>query len=214
MRHNTNNQPGRFDIWRFTVVLLSLLIASCTTQVEVEGNFPRPVINQLPLSVGVHYPAEFADFSYVEQSDDRSGRDIGIGKAQVKLFATVLPALFREVVAVAKPEQGQAAVPVDLILTMKVDDFQYTVPKETKVDMYEVWIKYNMQLFDSQGQLIADWILTAYGKTPSAMLQTEGSALNAAMVVALRDAGASFSLSFTKVPEIKQWLEQRRRSII
>ena len=72
--------------------------------------------------------------------------------------------------------------------------------------MYEVWIKYNLQLFDNNDQLIADWLLTAYGKALSEMMQTESNALNQAMIVALRDAGASFSLKFSKVPEIRRWL--------
>lgn len=198
----------------FYLLCLTILLGGCATRVEVTGNFPPPIIDQLPLTVGVHYQPVFSEYSYKEQSESRSGRSIGIGAAQVRLFSTLLPAMFEKVVVVDKLEKDQPTDAVDLVLTMTVDDFQYTVPKETKVEMYEVWIKYNLQLFDAQGQLIADWILTAYGKTPSEVFQTEGDALNSAMVVALRDAGAGFSLGFTRVPEVKQWLEQRSRSSI
>ncbi len=198
----------------YSALCSALLLSGCATKVEVTGNFPTPIIHQLPLSLAVHYPEPFSKYRYEEKSESRSGRSIGIGSAQVKLFSTILPALFQNVIPVKTLTDGKTDQPVDLVLTLAVDDFQYTLPKETKVQMYEVWIKYNLQLFDPQGQLIADWILTAYGKTPSAMLKTEGDLLNDAMVVALRDAGAGLSLSFTKVPEIKQWLEQRKRSSI
>ncbi len=74
-----------------------------------------------------------------------------------------------------------------------------------------MWIKYHLKVFDSQGNLIADWIQTAYGKTPTAMFKSEEEALNEAMVVALRDVGAGLALRFHHVPEIKKWLKQRKQ---
>jgi hypothetical protein len=87
------------------------------------------------------------------------------------------------------------------------------MPYETKGKMFEVWLKYNIKIFDNQQTLIADWILTAYGKTPTAFLQSKEDALNQAMVIALRDLGASMSLRFTQVPEINQWLQMKRHSL-
>jgi hypothetical protein len=193
---------------------LILLVSGCATKVEVSGNFPTPIFHQMPLSVGVYYPEPFSQYTYQEANEDRSDRTIGIGAAQVQLFRTILPSIFKNVVPVSSAKSPNPAQPVDLVLTMTVDDFQYTVPSETLFDLYEVWIKYNMQLFDPQGQLIADWILTAYGKSPTAMLKSEGAAINEAMIVALRDAGAVFAMSFDKVPEIRQWLQRRAGSQI
>lgn len=198
------------------LVLFALvgLVSGCATKVEVTGNFPKPIFNQLPLTIGVYYPPLFSQYTYQEANEDRSDRTIGIGNAQVQLFSTILPAIFQNVVPVSQAESPTAAQPLDLVLTMSVDDFQYTVPGETKINMYEVWIKYNMRLLDPQGQLIADWILTAYGKSPTEMMKSEGAALNEAMIVALRDAGASFSMSLDRVPEIRQWLAQRSKQQI
>jgi hypothetical protein len=49
--------------------------------------------------------------------------------------------------------------------------------------------------------------MTAYGKTPTAFLQSDEAAVNLAAVVALRDAGAHFATSFTRVPEVAAWME-------
>ena len=57
-------------------------------------------------------------------------------------------------------------------------------------------------------QYFADWTLTAYGKTPTAFLQSDEEAVNLAAVVALRDAGANFATSFTRVPDIATLMKE------
>ena len=59
----------------------------------------------------------------------------------------------------------------------------------------------------AEGDYIADWVLTSYGKTPTESLRSAEAAINAAAVVALRDLASSFSLSFTQVPEVRDWLD-------
>lgn len=185
-----------------------LLLFSCTSSVEVKGQFPTPVINQLPLSLAVVYQPEFQNFTYIEQSEKRSSWEIALGKAQVSLFDVVLTAMFERVSKAQVVGVGNSDV--DLFFQPSIESFQYNVPSETKGKMFEVWLKYHFKVFDGQGQMIADWILTAYGKTPSAFLKSEEAALNEAMVIALRDAGAGLSLRFQRIPEISQWLKQHQ----
>ena len=54
---------------------------------------------------------------------------------------------------------------------------------------------------------LAAWPITAYGKTPTAFLQTDEEAVNLAAVVALRDAGAHFVTSFGTTPDVAVWLD-------
>jgi len=54
---------------------------------------------------------------------------------------------------------------------------------------------------------LAAWPITAYGKTPTAFLQTDEEAVNLAAVVALRDAGAHFVTSFGATPDVAVWLD-------
>lgn len=188
--------------WLATLTLLS----GCGTTLEVKGEFPTPLIDPLSHSLGVNYLPQFSQFEYVEQSEERDDWKIGIGNAQKQLFNQVLSAMFSEIVMVDTPE----AKLTELVLQPTLEEFQYNTPRETNVKMYEVWMKYNLKVYNQQGQLIADWIMTAYGKTPSAFMQTDQAALNEALVVALRDAGARMSLSFRHVPEIKKWLAQQQ----
>jgi hypothetical protein len=52
--------------------------------------------------------------------------------------------------------------------------------------------------------------MTAYGKTPTAFLQSAEAAVNLAAVMTLRDAGANFAVNFSRVPDVQQWLQQKR----
>ena len=54
---------------------------------------------------------------------------------------------------------------------------------------------------------VATWPITAYGKTPTAFLQTDEEAVNLAAVVALRDAGAHFVTTFGANPGVATWLD-------
>ncbi|MEJ2417586.1 MAG: hypothetical protein P8Y45_11785 [Exilibacterium sp.] len=197
-----------------TVVLLvsALLgLVGCTNSLVVEGKFPPPHVDKVPLTMGVLYPDEFRRYTYKEESSDRSKWVIASGDAQVQLFSTVLSSMFEQLVVVETIPPESPENPPDLILSPSINEFQYAVPRETKVNVFEVWIKFNLRVYDQEGELVADWILPAYGKTPSAFLKSKEEAMNEAVVVALRDIGASLSLGFSHVPEIKAWLEQQQQ---
>ena len=185
--------------------LLSLLLISCKSTVDINGHFPSPVINQLPYSIGVIFDKEFSGYRYIEKSEKREKWEIHVGDAQVKMLNVVLKAMFSNM-EVTSGFHSTSGNTLDLFFQPSLENFQYNVPYETQGNMFEVWLKYNMKVYDSQGQIIADWILTAYGKTPSAFFKSQEAALNDAMVIALRDLGAGLSLKFSQVPEINKWL--------
>jgi len=191
--------------------LLSLLLTSCKSTVDISGHFPSPVIDQLPYSIGVIFNKEFSDYRYIEKGEKRKKWEISVGDAQVEMLNVVLKAMFLKM-EVTPDFQNTSGNTLDLFFQPNLENFQYNVPYETKGNMFEVWLKYNMKVYDSQGQIIADWVLTAYGKTPSEFFQTQEEALNDAMVIALRDLGAGLSLKFTQVPEINKWLKMQEKS--
>ena len=194
---------------RYACLASLLLLTACAGKVEVRGDFPTPLVDKKNLVVAVVNNPRFQTFQYEEKSKDRLKWTIGTGGAQQKLLETLLTAMFTQTIYIADlPEPGQQ-IEADFLLLPKVVDFQYAMPKETKVNIFEVWIKYSMQIYNKQGALIADWVMPAYGKTPTAFLKSEDDALNQAVMMALRDAGANFINGFDRVPEIKAWLEQQ-----
>ena len=97
---------------------------------------------------------------------------------------------------------------VDAVFAPAIEEFQLALPAKTKLELYDVWIKYNMRLLNSEGDYIADWVLTSYGKTPTETFRSVENGINEAAIVALRDLASSFSLSFAQVPEVRDWLNK------
>ena len=97
-----------------------------------------------------------------------------------------------------------------VLVVPEVEEVQLATPTETKLNVYEVWLKYNLKVYDGRGQPIADWLMSAYGKTQNRTLESDSDALNQATVTALRDAGARLVIGFHRVPEIRQWLASRK----
>ena len=207
-----------------TLALICLLaLAGCSgREVIVEGNFPTPVVDPVPVSVGVLFTEAFREHELV---DDATGRGeaswrVSTGVAQVNFWSTLLPAFFQNVVFIESYEDLNA-YDVDAVLIPEVTDVQYAIPLYTNVKVYEIWMRYQLylvepdQLKDDENRVIvtenaqafAQWPLTAYGKTPTAFLQSDTDAVNEAAVMALRDAGANFITSFGRVPGVLEWVK-------
>ncbi|USD22204.1 hypothetical protein ACJJIX_10880 [Microbulbifer sp. VAAC004] len=193
------------------VVFLSLMVTACSHTVQVEGNYPAPVGHQFPLSVGIYLSEDFKNYTYQEDSEDREEWKINTGRAQGNLFETVLRSMFVNTISLSEYPKDVPAN-VELVIVPEVRELQFTMPRETRVNIFEVWIKYDMNAYDSQGNQVANWVITAYGKTPTAFLQSQEQALTQAINIALRDAGATLYTGFEKVPELQAFLSGRIRS--
>ena len=189
------------------VLLVALSLSGCgVSNVVIEGSFPTPNINKIPVTVAVYYDDAIRGFSYLEYSETGQEEfNIESGQSHIELFNAVLPAMFDRVIVVDSLEDARVEG-VDAVFAPAIEEFQLALPAKTKLDVYEVWIKYNMRLLTAEGDYIADWILTSYGKTPTETFRSAADGINEAAVVALRDLASSFSLSFGQVPEVRDWL--------
>ncbi|HTQ99746.1 MAG TPA: hypothetical protein VMH83_07140 [Candidatus Acidoferrum sp.] len=196
-------------------LLLLLTLAGCatTTNIVIGGNYPVPLARKLPLAIGVYYPPQLRNHSYTEVADESEGKDkyvVQSGAAQVKLFNTVLPSMFKSVVMLDSPEQAATQAGIDAVLIPTLTDFQLGLPQKTRLKSYEIWLKYDIRLTKPGGERIADWAMTAYGKSPE---EEKGvvTGIKSAGTVAMRDLAANFTLGFAKVPDVKDWLQSRQR---
>ncbi len=197
---------------RLALLLAALLaLAGCgAKEVVVQGQFPDPLMSKLPLTLGVWYDEAFRQHEFFDEAKGRAESDwlVRTGEAQVDLWDTLLGGMFERVVPMdARPAPGQTDPAVDAVLIPRVDELQYAIPAQTNIKVYEIWMRYAFELVTTQGETIAEWTMTAYGKTPTAFLQSDEAAVNLAAVVALRDAGAHFATSFPRVPEVAAWME-------
>ena len=190
-----------------TISLISCFLISCgVSNLVIQGNFPTPNINKIPLSVAVYYDDALRAFSYMEYSETgREEINIESGESHIRLFNAVLPAMFEEVIEVEGFDDPNVQ-DVDAVFAPVIEEFQLALPEKTKLEVYEVWIKYNMRILNSRGASLADWVVTSYGKTPTETFLSVEDGINDAAIVALRDLASSFSLNFTRVPEVQDWL--------
>ena len=207
------------------ISLLVLLSSGCgTRQVVVEGRFPSPLMEPLPITLGVVYSDEFANHEFYDEAVGRNESDwlVRTGDAQVEFWNTLLGGMFERVVIIKDHDTLHAIdAPIDAVLIPYVEDLQYTIPLHTNIKVYEIWMRYRFRLVDVSSihdhdngdisyyptESFADFQLSAYGKTPTAFLQSDEEAVNLAAVVALRDAGAHFATAFERVPEVAAWLQ-------
>jgi hypothetical protein len=193
-------------------LVTALLLAACTgATVQMEGDIPTPLVQPLPLRMGLYFDPTLLDYVYEERIENHGDWRVEVGPMQSKLFQQIASAMFTEATQVESiaPTAGQ----LDGILAPTIEDFQIAIPAQTRSDFYEVWIKYQIRVYDDQGSLIAEWPLTAYGKSNEAdygMLEsTAQPAMRDATMKALRDAGAFLVLRFATVPPIRAWLDSR-----
>lgn len=165
----------------------------------MEAEFPRPLVEPLPVSVELVLNDEFRTYIYKQEDvKGRSDISVDIGSAQTNLFETMSAQMF----AGSELENRQ------LIVTPSIEAFQYAIPRETRAEIYEIWLKYRVLVTTKSGDPIADWLITGYGKTPTAFLKSPQQAIDAATGVALRDIGSQLSIGFQRQPDVVAWLAQ------
>lgn len=208
---SSGSAPNAPRQWPLLIAGLLLLAGCSTKEVVVAGNFPPPLIEAMPVTLGVWYEPEFSGHEFFDEAKGRAESTwiVKTGEAQVSMWSQLLRTMFSRVERMeGKPAPEQMNPAVDAVLIPKVQELQYAIPAHTNVKVYEIWMRYGFELVTTGGEPIAEWTMTAYGKTPTAFLQSDEAAVNLAAVVALRDAGAHFITSFYKVPEVAQWLEE------
>jgi hypothetical protein len=185
---------------------LAALLAGCGAEVPVTaGTIPDPLVEALPLTVGVVYGEDFTRYSYTEKA---TGTDwsINLGDSTTRMFDRVLSSAFAKVVqldalpAADHPEQG-----VDLVLKPSVDEYAFLTPEDSGVDFYSVSIRFQVQAFAPNGAPLDQWDINSYGRTRSKALNAKES-LGAATDLALRDAAATMALDFKQRAQIRALL--------
>ena len=216
------------------VAAIAALLCGCSTQVALQNpSIPDPLIEQLPLSVAVRYPEEFEHYVHKEKVIGKDEWTIDMGRSNRMLFTQLFGAMFSDCTIIAKPptkkEQADdegakrpvrckfvppgtdpAGLPIDALIEPSIDAFEFSVPNQSQTDSFAVWIRYRIKIFDAEGNQIANWPLSAYGKALSSPMGGD-EALRHAAVLAMRDAAALVILQMDKSTGISA-LAQARRS--
>jgi hypothetical protein len=185
--------------------VLPVLIAGlygCASNVRVEHQFPEVVSEPRDLGAVLVMDEEFR--RYVANPDESTR--IHLGPAQVELLTKAFAGLFARVKVVSSREGDLSDA--DLVIIPSVREVQVSTPSESYLNVYEVWIKYGLDIETPDGVPVDSWFLPAYGKTPYSYMLSRSGAIEEAAVIALRDAGAKLMLDFYRIPAVNGYLQQ------
>ena len=142
-------------------------------------------------------------FTHKETIEKKGSWEVSLGPAQRQLFGNLATGVFQNYRFV---EGLNVEAPLDGVLKPTIAEVQFALPSQTRSDYYEVWIRYEFQLFDRQGNPVGGWKLPAYGKASNKNHGSSASGLQAAAMAACRDAMAFFSINFSREPVVRKWI--------
>jgi hypothetical protein len=190
--------------------LACALLAGCAaTEFEAQPNIPAPLVTKIPLVVGLYMDAAFRDKVYQEKRDG-GDYSIAIGKAQADGFARLMGAMFDRVVPVDAVDAGGRTDPqIRAVLQPVLEDFAFVTPVDSGSDVYAVSLKYRVNGYRPDGQLIDSWTFTGYGAARNDSMLSGGSdTLKAAVQLAMRDAAARLATEFRDQAVVRGLLPQ------
>ena len=175
---------------------LGLLAACTTTSLETKAALPPPLLEQLPVRVGVHYSDEFRNYVHKETRGSID-YEVALGAAHVVNLDWLLKAMFREIVHVDDPTRvGGITPPLAFVLEPKFEEYSFLTPKDVAGEAFIVTIRYLLTLYDSGGARVDSFTFTGYGREKAHTLASK-EPLAVATQRAMRDAGAKVAVELT-----------------
>ena len=194
-KSTTGGDSKRIGLGGVLATAILGLAAGCTSNVTLEQTaIPTPLTKKIPASVGLRMPADFDDYTHEEQVYGRDVWSIDLGDANADLFRQLFGHMFDRV-TVLDADDDPKVMGLDALIEPSIDAFEFSVPAQSKTDAFAVWVRYRLKVYDSDGNLLSNWPVSAYGKSGTASLGNS-EALQRAAVLAMRDAAALIIMKF------------------
>ncbi len=206
MTHSTRNA--------LTGMLIAGLISGCAgANVKLETpTIPTPLIDKIPASVGLRMPENFHHFVHEEQVYGREEWSIDLGGSNAALFTQLFGYMFQNVIVLNESDDPKTLA-IDALIEPSIDAFEFSVPNQSKTDSFAVWIRYRIRVFDFDGNEVANWPVSAYGKSQTASI-SGSQALQRAAILAMRDAAALMIIKLDEMTGISKLAESRAATAV
>ena len=179
------------------------VISGCGSQVSIEDpTIPDPLIDKLPMKVGGRYPEAFDHFVHLERVIGKEKWTIDLGASNRLLFTQLFSSMFTEY-EVVDADADIRDLGLDALIEPSIDAFEFSVPKQSQTEEFAVWIRYRIKIYDGEGNQVANWPISAYGKAQTTLF-TGDAALRRAAVLAMRDAAALVIMQMDKATGISK----------
>lgn len=186
----------------------SAWLAGCASQVVVEADFPTPLVEPLPVRMGLVFPPELYNFIHSEAIPQQSTWTIDLGDANVAMLEPLFETMFSETRDLSDVTLEPSRVSgLDGVLRTALEKFEFDVPIGERDEFVEVWMQYRLSLYEPDGDLVTEWPVSGYGKA-----ELDGKreqAVQRAAIVAMREVGATISTKFAEQPDVNYWLQER-----
>ncbi len=168
----------------------------------LDPRIPDPLIAKMPLNVAVRYPDKFDKFVHEERVIGKETWKIDLGQSNRLLFNKLFGSMFTNITEI---DDGvdPTTQNFDALIEPDIDAFEFSVPEQSQTDAFAVWIRYRIKIFDDAGTQIANWPISAYGKSQTSTFGGD-DALRRAAVLAMRDAAALIILQMDKATGISK----------
>lgn len=180
-----------------------LLLSGCTaTRLETQAQLPPPLIDKLPVRVGIHYSKEFAEYIHKE-TRSQIDYEVTLGPAHVTNLDWLLGAMFAEIVPVEDPTRvGEMRPPLVFVLEPKFEEYSFLTPKDVAGEAFVVTIRYLLTLYDGSGARVDAFTYTGYGREKARTLASK-EPLAVATQRAMRDAGAKVAVELVDQDSVR-----------
>ena len=183
--------PGRVPL-----LLITAAFAGCGgVNVATESSVPVPLVDPMPVTVGIYYSPEFAQAKHEEE---RWGTDwkADLGPYHVHMADKLFAAEFRETVPVTDIKSLPANPPYKAIIEPRIEQFSFITPRDTGAKYFAVTIRYRLNVYAPDGALADSLTFTGYGSNGAGSGMTSTKPMVAATKAAMRDAAAKFLVQF------------------
>jgi hypothetical protein len=181
---------------------LVLLAACTTTSLDTKAQLPPPLLEQLPVRVGIHYSEEFSKYVHRETRGSID-YEVNLGPAHVTNLDWLLKAMFRELVRVDDPTRVSGiSPPLAFVLEPKFEEYSFLTPKDVAGEAFIVTIRYLLTVYDGNGARVDSFAFTGYGREKARTLASK-EPLAIATQRAMRDAGAKVAVELTDQDSVR-----------
>jgi len=191
------------------MVWVSLLMSACSTSVQVAGDVPTLLVPALSRHVTYVEPRNLVAYIHEEKLPRGSEWTIALGQMNQVFFRQLMASMFTTVTRIETVEPG--VLPAvegedhDGMIRIDLVEYGFLTPELSGLNFYSASAKYRVVLANASSQSLGVWQVVGYGKAEAGAFQA-GEAINAATVMAIRDAGARIALELPDQSFFRAWL--------
>jgi len=189
-----------------------IVIFGCMKPNNIEINeidtYPQPLIEPLPIKVGVYYGNDFGTFETTQKVETPEGGffidKIKMGKANIALFDYILPHVFKEVTLVQHfSEDSEDMKNVDLIIKPIIHKYSYNNFYTASPIESSICIIYEISFYSPGGESIRPWLIEGNG-SKLVHVKIEIPHVIELTQMAMREVAAKFITDFCNQVDIKK----------